>query len=137
MIGNICPEDIRKYQVTFENIPLSLEATGAFVEGLQGFELTNKPSGCLVKPPKLTHHCEVVDNSHSPVSKFVRDWMKAADPQPVVKPYVVYGVPGGAVVEYSWPCFKIKFRSLRLAQVFAKTYSIDWQIETKEAPAND
>lgn len=132
MIGNICPEDIRKWKVSFENIPLSLEATGAFVNGMQEIELTSKPSD-RPWPVAMTSTCEVTDNSHSPVAAFFRRWAEAAKPQPVEAPYSVYAVPGGAVVEYKWPCFKIKFRSLRLARMFAKNYKIDWQIETKEA----
>lgn len=132
MIGNICPEDIRKYQITFENIPMALQANGAFVEGLKSIELTTEPSA-RPWPVKMTHSCEVVDNSHSPIPKYIRDWAKVIEAQPVEDPYSVYAVPGGAVVEYKWPCFKIKFRSLRLAQVFAKNYKIDWQIETVEA----
>jgi hypothetical protein len=132
MIRNIAPEDIRKYQITFENIPKALEATAPFIEGLQGIELTHKPSD-RPWPVQMNSTCEVVDNTHSPVSRFMRDWVDASKAQQVEAPYIIYGVPGGAIVEYKWPCFKIKFRSLRLARMFAKTYKIDWQIETVEA----
>lgn len=131
MNGNILPEDLRKYQIKFENIPMALEATGQFVEGLQGIELLDKPSD-RPWPTSMKSTCEVVDNSHSPIPKFIRDWARVIDAQPVEDPYSVYAVPGGAFVEYKWPCFKIKFRSLRLARAFAKKYKIDWNIETLE-----
>ena len=130
MIGNICPEDLRKYQVTFENIPMALEADGAFVEGLQGIELTSRPSDYVPAPMSLTV-TETVAGSRE--LEHIARWLDLARAQKTEKPYTIYATKRGAIVEYSWPCFKLQFRSLRLARVFAKTYKVEWQIETKEA----
>ncbi len=134
MIGNIAPEDMRKWKVSFENVPAGLDipemdllANGA--PGMQDICIQMNPPNDW---PRTTQQPTVtITEAGSPVSAYLARWHEASK-APYEAPYRIYSTRRGAFVEYRFPAFKIQFRSLRLAQVFAKTYSIDWQIETLE-----
>lgn len=137
MIGNITPEDMRKWKVSFSNFPSSLEpfeltALSPDVPGLKDIELTSAPSDRRWPTEPITMTVTETETvAGSAEMEHIRRWMELAK-APKEKPYSVYAVPGGAVIEYKWPCFKLKFRSLRLAQVFAKNYTVEWNMEQVE-----
>lgn len=134
MIGNIAPEGLHKWQLKFENVPAGLDipemevlATGA--PGMQGICIQMNPPNDWPRTTQKT--IMSVTESHAPVGAFLSRWHAAVKASHEA-PYRIYSTRRGAFVEYRYPSFRLQFRSLRLAQVFAKSHAIDWNIEALE-----